>query len=408
MAEDQSNVPRDMPSNRRTVLLALHWENEAHKQGIFEHARQQGWHVLDLRHYGMELPGAFRPDGVLFHLPTERAPLVRRFLRIGVPVVQIQDYIHPRLCCCVVQDRRAIGRAAAEHFAARGFKNMAYLRSEGWEKSAAKSIGQNFIRHAGRLGARADMFAIQHRDRPLPWARFDTLASRLRKEISRLELPLGIFTYNDIMAGRICQFCAAIGLSVPEQVAVLGAGNDPVGCDCSSVPLSSVDTNASGQGQAAAELLDRLMDGQPPPKKRIRIAPTAVVTRQSTDVLALPDLDTARALSYMWTHFAEPLKVPDIADASGVSRRKLERHFRTYLHRSVNEELTRKRIERCCELLIATKATINVIARQVGFSTAKYFYKVFRKATGTTPRKYRLAQISKLRKAENSGTEDQQ
>jgi len=399
---------RTLPANRRTVILAIHWENQPHKQGIFEYAQRRSWHLLDLRYYNMKLPRTFHPDGALFHLANEQAPLVRQLLRLGVPVVQMQDYHVSKKCCCVVQDSRAIGQAAAEHFAARGFKNMAYLHSEIYEHSPDKLTGQSFLQRARSLGAKADAFAIQQRGQFIPWTRFNKVAQRFREEISKLQLPLGLFTYNDIMAGRICHFCAAIGLSVPEQVAVLGVGNDPTRCQCSSVPLSSVDPNFITQGRAAAELLDRLMDGQPRPKEPILIAPEGIVTRQSTDILALPDLETARALRYMWEHYAEGPRVSRIAAATGVSRRKLERHFRAHLHRSVNEELNRKRIEQCCELLIATKLTIEDVSRQVGFNTPKYFYKVFLKATGTTPRKYRLAQISKLREAENAQAEDHQ
>ncbi len=410
--------PQDLPANRRTVLLALHWENEPHKQGILEHAQKRGWHLLDLRYYNMMLPPTFHPDGVLFNLANEEAPLARRLLRMGVPAVQIQDYHLPEQCCCVVQDRRAIGQAAAEHFAARGFKNVAYLHGEIYDDSPTKLIGESFVEHARSLGAKADVFALQHRGQAIPWTQFRTLASRFRAEISKRKLPLGIFTYNDIMAGRICHFCAAIGLRVPERVAVLGVGNDASRCACSSVPLSSVDTNSVGQGRAAAELLDRLMDGEPAPKEHILIAPTSVVTRQSTDILALPDLSTAIALRYMWTHYAENLRVPQIAAVTGISRRKLERHFSKHLHRSVNEEFTRKRMERCCELLTATTMNIEAIAKKVGFLTPKYLYKVFRTATGTTPMKYRKAQLDKLHEtpnaeaqsaaAEKPGTENRQ
>ena len=108
-------------------------------------------------------------------------------------------------------------------------------------------------------------------------------------------------------------------------------------------------------------------------------------------MLALPDAETASALRYIWEHLAEPLNVAGIAEAVGLSRRKLERHFRQHLRRSVNEELMRKRIERACELLTSTKATGRDIAEQVGFTTEKYFYVMFRKLMGTTPRQYRLA-----------------
>ena len=153
--------------------------------------------------------------------------------------------------------------------------------------------------------------------------------------------------------------------SVPEQVAVLGMGNDPLICDCASVPLSSVDSNRFAQGRIAAELLDRLMNGEAVPAEFVVTPSGGVVARKSTDVLAVPDLDTARALRYLWEHLAEPLSVGKVAKAVGVSRRTLDRAFRTHLGRSVTDELNRKRIERCCELLTGTRQSVVSIARQV-------------------------------------------
>ncbi len=403
MSKAYTSTTPHAPAKRRTVLMSLHYGIENRRRGVYDAARRAGWKVLDLEYYNREVPRTVRPDGVLFqlHLATEEAMIARRFLRLGIPAVQIEDFALPEKFCCVVEDRRAVGRAAAEHFADRGFRNMAYLGSEVFHDSPFRLIGESFIARARDLGARAELIAIQSLGRLIPWARVEALAKRFEREISGFQFPLGIFTYHDTMAARICQFCDALGLSVPEQVAVLGYGNDPCKCDFASTPLSSVAPNYYDQGRIAAELLDRLMDGQPAPAGPVLVAPAGIVTRQSTDVLALPDLDTARALRYMWEHFAEPLSVDNIADAAAISRRKLERHFQTYLHRGVSEELVRKRLERACELLVATRTRVKVISEQVGFTTEKHFFRSFRKVMGTSPRQYRLAHAAKLREAEN-------
>jgi len=382
------------PRGRRTVLLATGWGRDAYRESISEVARQAGWSVIDLNIFQMRAPQPCRPDGVLFWLPDEDVPFVKRMLRLGVPVVQISDTVLPEKCSCVVEDRLSLGRAAAEHFAERGFRNMAYLHSNTHKGSRIQPLGDSFIERGRELGAKVDLIAVQRpgSEGQLPWSRFGTLAQRFEKEISRLELPLGIFTYHDIMAIRICHFCEAIGLRVPEQVAVLGRNNDAHLCDFAPVPLSSVDPNHFQQGRLAAELLERIMNGEPAPARPILVPPAGIVTRQSTDVLAVPDVDTARALRYMWEHLAESLTVSRIANAVASSRRKLERHFRKYLGRSITEELTRKRIERSCELLKGTELTGREIARKIGFDTHTYFGRVFRKAMGMTPGQYRAAQ----------------
>jgi len=391
MYETTSDNRQDSGPRRRTVLLALEWEREPLERGIGDHARKQGWHLLDLRHYSMTLPKSFKPDGILCCLPDSRATLVKQLLRLGVPVVQIDDQVPQDDRPCVLRDGAAEGRIAADHFLSRGFRNLVYIRSERWVSLQSRLTCESFVDYARRQGAKAEAFALQRADQPLPWSRLDALVSRFKAEVSKMELPLGIFTYHDVMAARICHYCAEIGLQVPEQVAVLGAGNIRIQCDCASVPLSSVDPDFYGQGRLAAELLDRILDGQTPPRHAIFVQPCGVVIRQSTDVLAVPDLDVARALRYMWANFGQSLTVRDVAEAAGICRRKLERCFKTYIGRTVNEELTRKRIERCCELLTTTNKPVAAIASEVGFQTGPYLFRLFRRVTGVTPRQYRLA-----------------
>jgi len=281
---------------------------------------------------------------------------------------------------------------------------MAYVRSEPWRSQPNHLICESFLEHARALGATAHAFELQRLGRPVPWTRADVFARRLRKELEHFQLPVGIFAFHDIMATRICHFCAAAGLSVPEQVAVLGMGNDPLTCDCASVPLSSVDSNRFEQGRIAAELLDRRMDGEAVPAEFVLAPSGSVVARKSTDVLAVPDLDTARALRCLWEDLAEPLSVGKVAEAVGVSRRTLDRAFRTHLDRSVTHELNRKRIERCCELLTGTRQSVISIARQVGFRTEPYLFRVFRKQMGMTPKQYRLTHAAKGREGEEAET----
>jgi LacI family transcriptional regulator len=52
---------------------------------------------------------------------------------------------------------------------------------------------------------------------------------------------------------------------VPDEVAVLDVDNDNVQCALSNPPLSSIDPNARTIGYESACLLQRLLEGKPPP-----------------------------------------------------------------------------------------------------------------------------------------------
>ena len=61
-------------------------------------------------------------------------------------------------------------------------------------------------------------------------------------------------------------------------------------------PLSSVILDHELMGYRAAELLDRMMKGKKYSKKPIMIPPRGVVARRSTDVVAIDDPLTAKAV----------------------------------------------------------------------------------------------------------------
>jgi LacI family transcriptional regulator len=105
----------------------------------------------------------------------------------------------------------------------------------------------------------------------------------------------------------------------------------------------------------AAALLDRLMAGKKPPKEMVRVPPTGVATYRSTDIVAVDNLQTARALRFISDHYSNPLMgVRDVVAATGLSRRELEKAFRQELKRTPNEEIVRVRIDAIKKLLDTT------------------------------------------------------
>jgi LacI family transcriptional regulator len=156
------------------------------------------------------------------------------------------------------------------------------------------------------------------------------------------------------------------------------------------VALSSIDRNNAEYGRQAVALLKRLMEGAPDPTGPIMIQPKQVITRMSTDVLAVNDPQVAKAIRFIWDHLDQDLSVDHVAHEVGANRRQLERAFNKYLKRGVHAELRRKRLERCCELLRTTNLTIADLAPKAGFRSADFLHATFKKEFGITPRQYRL------------------
>jgi LacI family transcriptional regulator len=142
----------------------------------------------------------------------------------------------------------------------------------------------------------------------------------------------------------------------------------------------------------AAALLDRLIDGESPPKIPLRIAPKGVFTRKSTDVLAVEDRRVSNALRYIQKNFSGGnLSVDHVVAHCGIPRRSLERAFRQELQRTVLHEILRVRINHAQKLLETTSLSVADIAARSGFVSLNHFFRVFHDRTGVTPRAFRLA-----------------
>ena len=117
---------------------------------------------------------------------------------------------------------------------------------------------------------------------------------------------------NDVRGQHVIDACARIGLAVPEEVAVIGVDDDEVVCELCDPPLSSVIANPERVGYVAAELLDRLMAGEPAERPGGSISPLGIATRQSTDVPAIDDPDVAPAVKLIREDACKGITVEDL------------------------------------------------------------------------------------------------
>lgn len=185
--------------------------------------------------------------------------------------------------------------------------------------------------------------------------------------------------------------CRVLDIAVPEEVAVIGVDNAETFCELCDPPLSSVVPDAERIGFEAAALLDRLMAGDAPENSDLRIPPKSVITRQSTDVLAVEDADIALAVRFIREHACEGISAPDIIVHLPISRSALERGFRRFLGRSPQEEIRQVRLKRVKQLLAETDWPLARIAEATGYEHPEYLMVQFKRLVGQTPSQWRQA-----------------
>src|SRR5262249_29057067 len=124
---------------------------------------------------------------------------------------------------------------------------------------------------------------------------------------------------------------------------------------------------------------------------RITAAAPHIVTRRSTDFVATGDPHLTRALQFVRDHARIGVSVNDVARAAGLSRRALEKRFRSSVGRSILEEIRRVRTDHIARLLLEPDLPVASIAEMLGFCDAHHFARYFRAAKQVSPLRYRSA-----------------
>jgi len=303
---------------------------------------------------------------------------------------------HPKddVIPAVLPDLHAEGCMAAEYFFNRGFRHVGHISNtplgdlkplfEGLN-DRARELGMACHLHRPEVPAEGESasdaaFLIRRRSAMMAW-------------VDKLPKPVGMLADEDILAEAICNWQEEVGFNIPADVAVVSRGLRPELCLTAIPRLSSFERNEAGRAHAACDLLARMMAGEAPPTEPIMIPPKPIVTRASTEILAVDDPRVARALVFMWEHLDLDLSVDDIAREVGVSRRSLERAFCACLDRGINAELQRKRLEVFHDKLVSTDLPIAHLASMVGFRSIAHLRRSFRSAYGLSAREYRAGVV---------------
>jgi LacI family transcriptional regulator len=351
---------------------------------------QQGspWNIYieETALHEQRLPGlsTWRGDGILADLDDPR--VAAQVLTSGIPAVAFGSgygwYDPASGIPYFYSDNRAIADLAADHLLQRGFRQFAYygyakgpITGFSAEREAAfrervKAVGARLCTHWGPYQG--------HRQ-------WESLQRRLREWLESLPKPIGLLAANDKAARQVLEACRGEGIAVPEEIAVVGVDNDEMLCQLSHPPLSSVEHGARQLGYQAAALLDRLMSGRHPRRRKYVIPPEGVIARRSSEILAVDDADVAAALSFIREHAREAIQVAEVVAATSVSRSKLERDFLAVTGRTINEEIGRVRVEHARHLISMTRLPLKQIAGMCGYRAVQRMTEAFARRLGTTP-----------------------
>ena len=367
------------------VLILANPVPTARYAGVARFAREHGW-CLTLEDPQFP-PADWEGDGVIVMLSAENEALadaVQRYRRKKMPVVDMMlaraDISLPR----VTSDNEAVGKLAAEHFGDRAFTNLAWYSTK-WSP-IEEARYESFAKNARR--ASPDKWVWSDAGKPIAGIG-DGRLRWIEAKLKKVGKPVGVFCQSDYDAMCVLKACQSAGLSVPEDVAILGCDDSEMICENQAVALSSVRDDHAEIGYEAAALLQRLMNGEKAPSKPKLIEPLGVTTRKSTDIIAAKDPILRNALAFIGDNFGKPMSASKIAKAVGTTRIRLDKAFAAELGRSPGAEVMRRRLARARYLLTDTDTKVIAIASQTGFCNAPYLIRSFKKVFGASPSVWR-------------------
>lgn len=325
----------------------------------------------------------WKGHGILARVQTRA--MADALLATGLPVVDVLGVVDGTGFPVVRVDDAEIGRLAARHLLERGFREFAYMgiAEENWSTFRQEAFGAEVAKAGFRVQVRTE--PRQESDGQ-SWEKHQ---EDLADWISKLPIPVGAMLCSDQLGTRFLDACRRAGRSVPYEVAVIGVDNDEPLCEVSNPPLTSVWPGHAQLGYEAAALLDRLMARGTVPVERCFVPPLKIVTRLSSDTIAVEDPAVARALRVIRERACHRIRLDDIAEVVGVSRSVLQRRFQSVLGRTINQELIHQRLKVAQALLLETKLSLPEIAERAGFQHQEYMGVVFKAHLKRTPASFR-------------------
>jgi LacI family transcriptional regulator len=286
----QPNLVARSLVTRRTYTIGLLLPDFTHPffaeiaKAIAETVRPRGYHVIisyfeeDPALERMEADSLLsrRVDGLI--LASSQLPgkleLFNQLRMRKLPFVLIDRPIDGVRASFVGVDNDAVGRLATTHLISQGCRRIAHLRGPKIGLATKRLNGYLIALKKHKMKAPAN-YVVD--------AGFqDHTGYQAMKQLLQVNpLPDGVFCYNDPVAIGAMKALLEAGLAVPNDVAVVGAGNVHYS-DALAVPLTTIDQKTREIGARAAGLLLEQIESKRPPRAATILFVPELVPRKST------------------------------------------------------------------------------------------------------------------------------
>jgi len=323
-------------------------------------------------------------NGILINHPLQE-DLTDAFLASDIPLIVLGNtdqhlFKRRRNVAFTETDNRKIGEMAADYFLSLGkFRSYAFLPdipSSRWSRLRLRGFRCR-LRNGGEA---IEVFE----------------GGDLAAWLSSLKKPTALLLAGDYLAPDAMAACEAAGLGIPADVSILGVDNNPIICESTPIPLSSIEPAFSQIGFESVRQLDKMMRARKPAERPIirRAPPLRVVERASTAQTKPSAGLVERALRFIEENVDSGITAGHVAKHLGVSPQLLALRFAQLEHKSVRATIIDLRLAKVKRLLQSTQMPIAAIATRCGFKTANHLAHQFADRFGASPGAWRRQGVS--------------
>jgi LacI family transcriptional regulator len=282
-------IARSMVTGR-TYLVGLVLPDLMHSffaevaKGVARRLSPLGYHAVilnteedgEMERRHVEILLTRKVDGLIIASAQHRGQieLFETLRRREVPYVLIDRVIDGVEANFVGTKDEDLGAMATTHLIEQGCQKIAHIRGPQTGTGTGRLRGYRKALTKAGMKIRANhIVSGQYGD--------NTGYEAMRELLKTTPRPDGVFCYNDPVAAGAVKAVLEAGLRVPEDVAIIGAGNVHYS-DLLRVPLSTIDQGSATIGETAAELLCACMEAKIPAERKRIFVPSRLVVRDSS------------------------------------------------------------------------------------------------------------------------------
>lgn len=252
-------------------------------QGISDTLRQRNYQLMisdcgnsmDIEETLIRAYVSQRVCGVILHNTKHSEGALKVLANAGIPVVETGDLKKTPIDCAVSYSNYAAGQAMAKHFAARGYKSMAFVSLPVENRDRIAATRRGYV-----AGLRKEGVEVAENQLVEVGIGLENGAKALHQVLTQAPQTEAIFFAGDVLAAGALFECQRKGIKVPRRIALANSDDAELFAHTSPM-LTSIRYPRYEIGvQAAQVVLDRVQNPEAEPV--IRDVGFTVVQRESS------------------------------------------------------------------------------------------------------------------------------